>query len=127
MMLTNRFATVSIIHHLTHGEIKNDYSTQADVVIAATPFKDSVTADMIKEGAIVIDAAVVREKAFDADGNPIINEKTGKQKIVTLGCCAKDVEEKASWKTPVPGVGAITSAMLAKNLIKACKLQNGLA
>lgn len=126
MMLTNRFATVSIIHHLTHGEIKNDYSTQADVVIAATPFKDSVTADMIKEGAIVIDAAVVREKAFDADGNPIINEKTGKQKIFTLGCCSKDVEEKASWKTPVPGVGAITSAMLAKNLIKACKLQNGI-
>ena len=126
MMLTNRFATVSIIHHLTHGEIKNDYSTQADVVTAATPFKDSVTADMIKEGAIVIDAAVVREKAFDADGNPIMNEKTGRQKIVTYGCCSPDVEEKASWKTPVPGVGAITSAMLAKNLIKACKLQNGI-
>lgn len=126
MMLTNRFATVSIVHHLTHAEIKNQYTTQADVVIAAVPFKNSVTADMIKEGAVVIDAAVIREKAFDADGNPIMNEKTGKQKIVTLGCCAPDVEEKASWKTPVPGVGGITSAMLAKNLIKACKLQNGI-
>ncbi len=126
MLLTNRFATVSIVHHLTHGEIKNDYTTQADVVIAAVPFKDSVTADMIKEGAIVIDASVIREKAFDEDGNPVINEKTGKQKTITLGCCAKEVEEKASWKTPVPGVGSITSAMLAKNLIKACRVQNGL-
>ena len=126
MLLTNRFATVSIVHPLTHGEIKNDYTTQADVVICAVPFKDSVTADMIKEGAIVIDASVIREKAFDENGNPVINEKTGKQKTITLGCCAKDVEEKASWKTPVPGVGSITSAMLAKNLIKACRVQNGL-
>lgn len=126
MMLTNRFASVSIVHHLTHPEIKNEYTQKADVIICAVPFKDSVTADMIKEGAVVIDAAVIREKAFDADGQPIMNEKTGKQKIVTLGCCAADVEEKASWKTPVPGVGAITSAILAKNLIKACKLQNNI-
>ena len=126
MMLTNRFATVSIVHHLTHAEVKNEYIQRADVVICAVPFKNSVTADMIKEGAVVIDAAIIREKAFDADGQPIMNEKTGKQKIVTLGCCADDVEAKASWKTPVPGVGGITSAILAKNLIKACKVQNGL-
>lgn len=126
MMLTNRFATVSIVHHLTHAEIKNDYIKRADVVICAVPFKNSVTADMIKEGAVVIDAAIIREKAFDADGQPIMNEKTGKQKVVTLGCCSEDVEAKASWKTPVPGVGGITSAILAKNLIKACKVQNGL-
>lgn len=126
MLLTNRFATVSIVHHLTHAELKNDYTTMADVVICAVPFKDSVTADMIREGAVVIDASVIREKAFDENGEPIMNEKTGKQKVITLGCCAKDVEEKASWKTPVPGVGSITSAMLAKNLIKACKVQNGI-
>ena len=125
MMLTNRYATVSIVHHLTHEEVKNDYIKRADVVICAVPFKNSVTADMIKEGAVVIDAAVIREKAFDADGNPIMNEKTGKQKVITLGCCSPDVEEKASWKTPVPGVGSITSALLAKNLIKACKVLNG--
>ncbi|MCQ2451796.1 MAG: hypothetical protein MJ075_01500, partial [Oscillospiraceae bacterium] len=88
MMLTNRFATVSIVHHLTHAEIKNDYIKRADVVICAVPFKNSVTADMIKEGAVVIDAAIIREKAFDADGQPIMNEKTGKQKVVTLGCCS---------------------------------------
>lgn len=126
MMLTNRFATVSIVHHLTHPEVKNDYIKRADVVVCATPFKDSVTADMIPENAIVIDAAVVREKAFDENGEPIMNEKTGRQKINTFGCCAADVEEKAAWKTPVPGIGAITSALLAKNLIKACKVQNGI-
>ena len=126
MMLTNRFATVSIVHHLTHAEKKNGYTTDADVVIAATPFRNSVTADMIKEGAIVIDAAVVREKVFDADGNPVINEKTGKQKVATYGCCEDAVEEKAAMKTPVPGVGSITSAILARNLIKACKLQNNI-
>lgn len=126
MLLTNRYATVSIIHHLTHAEIKNDYIKRADVVIVATPFKDTLTADMMSEGAIVIDAGVIREKAFDADGNPIINEKTGKQKINTFGSAAADVEEKASWKTPVPGVGGITSAMLCKNVIRACKIQNGI-
>lgn len=126
MLLTNRFATVSIVHHLTHAEIKNDYIKRADVVVTATPFKNTLTADMISEGAIVIDASVIREKAVDADGNPIINEKTGKQKINTIGSSAADVEEKASWKTPVPGVGSITSAILCKNLIKACKIQNGI-
>lgn len=126
MMLTNRFATVSIVHHLTHPEVKAEYTRRADVVICATPFKNSVDVDLIKEGAVVIDASVVREKAFDADGNPIINEKTGRQKINTFGCCTPAVEEVASWKTPVPGVGGITSAILCKNLIKACKVQNGL-
>ena len=126
MLLTNRFATVSIVHHLTHAEVKNDYIKRADVVVVAVPFKNTLTADMISEGAIVIDAAVIREKAFDENGNPIINEKTGKQKTITLGSCAADVEEKASWKTPVPGVGSITSAILVRNVIKACKVQNHL-
>jgi len=126
MMLTNRFATVSIVHHLTHGEVKNDYIKKADVVVCATPFKDSITADMLREGQVVIDAAVVRTKLFDEAGNPVINEKTGRQKIKTYGCRSDDVEEIASWKTPVPGVGAITSAILARNLIKACKLQNNI-
>ena len=126
MMLTNRFATVSIVHHLTHAEVKNDYIKRADLVVVAVPFKDSLTADMIAEDAVVIDAAVIREKAFDENGQPIMNEKTGKQKVNTIGSCAADVEAKASWKTPVPGVGSITSSILARNVIKACKVQNGL-
>ncbi len=126
MMLTNRFATVSIVHHLTHAETKDEYIKRADVVVVATPFRNTLTGDQISEGAVVIDAAVIREKAFDADGNPVINEKTGKQKIVTYGSSADDVEPKASWMTPVPGVGAITSAILVRNVIKACKVQHHL-
>ena len=126
MMLTNRYATVSIVHHLTHAEIKNDYIKRADVVIIATPFKGTLTADMIAEDCIVIDAGVVREKAFDENGQPIINEKTGKQKINTFGSAAADTEAKAAWKTPVPGVGGITSSILARNVITAAKIQNGL-
>ena len=126
MMLTNRYATVSIVHHLTHAEIKNDYIKRADVVIIATPFKGTLTADMIAEDCIVIDAGVVREKAFDENGQPIINEKTGKQKINTFGSAAADTEAKAAWKTPVPGVGGITSSILARNVITAAKIQNNL-
>ena len=55
-----------------------------------------------------------------------INEKTGKQKINTFGSAAADTEAKAAWKTPVPGVGGITSSILARNVITAAKIQNGL-
>lgn len=126
VMLTNRFATVSVVHHLTVPEEKVKLSSRADVLIAATPFRNTVTAEMVKPGAVVIDAAVIREKVFDENGDPVMNEKTGRQKIGVYGCCTADVAEKAGYITPVPGVGSVTSAMLAENLIKACKLQNGM-
>ena len=45
----------------------------------------------------------------------------------TVGDCAPGVEEVASMKSPVPGgVGSVTSSILAKNLIRACKMQNGI-
>ncbi len=126
MFLTNRFAVVSIIHHLMSQEDRNRIASEADVVIAATPFRNTVIGDMIKPGAMVIDASVIREKVFDENGRPVMNEKTGRQKIGTYGCCAPEVAEKAAYMTPVPGIGSVTSAMLAGNLIKACKVQNGL-
>ena len=105
-------------------EEKNALASGADVIVAAIPFRNTLTADMVKPGAVVIDASVIREKLFDADGNPVINEKTGKQKTGVFGCCTDEVAEKAAYITPVPGMGSVTSAMLAKNLIKACNLQN---
>lgn len=123
MMLTNRFATVTICHVFTKDMEK--ICLDADIVICAVPVENAVKASQIKPGAIVIDATVIRKKAFDDNGEPIMNEKTGKQKVITVGCCEDAVEEIAGYKTPVPGVGAITSALLAKNLIKACKLQTG--
>ena len=124
MMLTNRFATVTICHVFTKDT--KAICLDADIVICAVPVENVVKAEQIKPGAIIIDATVIRKKAVDADGNPIMNEKTGKQKMVTVGCCEDAVSEVAGMKTPVPGVGSITSALLAKNLIKACKLQNNI-
>ena len=45
---------------------------------------------------------------------------------VGFGSAAADTEAKAAWKTPVPGVGGITSSILARNVITAAKIQNGL-
>ena len=124
LLMLRESATVTVCHSKTKN--LKEVCSRADILIVAIGKSEFITSEYVKEGAVVIDASVIREKAFDENGEPIMNEKTGKQKVITLGCCAKDVEEKASWKTPVPGVGSITSAMLAKNLIKACRVQNGL-
>lgn len=124
LLLTNRFASVSVIHHLTLPEMKAHYAGKADVLITAVPVKNAVTEDMVKPGAVVVDASVIREKVFDEDQKPVINEKTGKQKTRTLGCLTEEAKNKAGLLTPVPGVGAVTSACLVKNLITACKIQN---
>ena len=124
MMLTNRFATVTICHVFTKDTA--EYCKKADMIICAVGVENVVKASQVKPGAIVIDATVIRKGVVDENGNPVINEKTGRQKIQTVGCCEAGVEEVAGRKTPVPGVGSITSAMLAKNLIKACKLQNNI-
>ena len=126
MYLTNRFAVVTIVHHLTAMEDRIKLASDADVLVTAVPFKNTVPAEMVKPGAVVIDASVIWEKLYDENGNPVINEKTGRQKNAIYGCCTDEVKEKAGYMTPVPGMGSITSALLAKNLIHACKLQNGL-
>lgn len=126
MMLVNRYATATIISRHTDKATAEYLLKNCDVLVCAIPTKDFITADMLSEKTIVIDATVIREKAFDENGEPIMNEKTGRQKMNVLGCCAPDVEEKVAFKTPVPGLGSITSALLAKNLIKACKVQNNI-
>ena len=82
-----------------------------------------IKADMIKDGAIVIDVAINRiPKGFDENGEPIKNEK-GKIAMQTVG----DVDfqaacEKASAITPVPGgVGPVTTAMLLANTVACTK------
>jgi methylenetetrahydrofolate dehydrogenase (NADP+)/methenyltetrahydrofolate cyclohydrolase len=84
-----------------------------------------VSAEMLNEGAIVIDVAINRiPKGFDANGEPLKNEK-GKNAMKTVG----DVDfeaasEKVAAITPVPGgVGPVTVAMLLKNTI-ACARAN---
>ncbi len=78
-----------------------------------------IKGDMVREGAIVIDVAINRiPKGFDAEGNPLLNDK-GKTAMVTVGdvdfAAAKEI---ASAITPVPGgVGPVTVAILLRNTI----------
>lgn len=101
IMLTNKGATVSVLHSHTSENTKRNYLKQADIIVAAVPKKNFITLDMIKEDQMIVDAAVIREK------------------MKSFGCCSDEIKNK----TPVPGLGAITSAMLAKNVLKACALQ----
>ncbi|MCP4377015.1 MAG: bifunctional 5,10-methylenetetrahydrofolate dehydrogenase/5,10-methenyltetrahydrofolate cyclohydrolase [bacterium] len=78
-----------------------------------------ISADMVKEGAIVIDVAINRiPKGVDEDGQPLKNDK-GRIAIKTVGDVDfEGVKEKASAITPVPGgVGPLTVVMLLKNTV----------
>ncbi len=82
-----------------------------------------IKADMVAEGAIVIDVAINRiPKGFDDSGEPLKNEK-GKIDKKTIGDVDfEGVKEKAAAITPVPGgVGPVTVAMLLKNTVECAK------
>jgi len=82
-----------------------------------------IGAEMVKEGAVVIDVAINRiPKGFDEAGEPLKNEK-GRNAMITVGDVDFEaVKEKAAAITPVPGgVGPVTVAMLLKNTIACAK------
>lgn len=108
MLLLHKNGTVTICHSRTKN--LKEVCAQADILVAAVGKADFVTADMVKEGAVVIDVGM--------------NRKDGK----LCGDVAFDeVNEKASYLTPVPGgVGPMTITMLMKNTLKAAKLQHNL-
>ncbi len=100
-------ATVTVCHSKTKN-IK-EHTKKADVVIAAIGQAKFVTADMIKENAVVIDVGINRTEEGKLVGDVDFEQ----------------VEKKASYITPVPGgVGPMTIAMLMNNVIKAAKEQN---
>ena len=106
-------ATVTICHSRT----KNlpELVRQADVVVAAMGKPEFVTADMIKENAVVIDVGINR--VADA------SRKSGYRLTGDVDFSA--VSEKASHITPVPGgVGPMTVALLMKNTVKAYRQQS---
>lgn len=106
MLLLHRNATVTICHSRTQDLPK--VTREADILIAAVGKPNMVTADMVKEGAVVIDVGINR-----VDG-----------KLVGDVAFA-EVEPKASLITPVPGgVGPMTIAMLMANTLKAFKAQS---
>ena len=107
MLLLHENATVTICHSRTKDLA--EVCRRADILVSAVGKADFVTADMVKEGAVVIDVGMNR----DAD-----NKLCGDVKF-------DEVEKKASYITPVPGgVGPMTIAMLMKNTLMAKRIQD---
>lgn len=101
----NKNATVTVCHSKTK-EIEN-VTKDADVLISAIGKPRFVTADMIKDGAVVIDVGINR-----LDTGEIVGDID-----------FESVSKKASYITPVPGgVGPMTIAMLLNNVVKAAML-----
>ncbi|XP_027524898.1 bifunctional methylenetetrahydrofolate dehydrogenase/cyclohydrolase, mitochondrial-like [Corapipo altera] len=104
-------ATVTISHRYTPKEQLKQHMIRADIVVAAAGIPNLITADMIKEGAAVIDVGITRVQ------DPV----TAKSRLVG-DVDFEGVRKKASYITPVPGgVGPMTVAMLMKNTIIAAK------
>jgi methylenetetrahydrofolate dehydrogenase (NADP+)/methenyltetrahydrofolate cyclohydrolase len=107
----NANATITVCH--TGTEDLPSVSRQADILVAAMGRAKAITADMVKEGAVVIDVGVNRVK----------DPETGKFKLVG-DVDFEAVKEKAGAITPVPGgTGPVTSAMLMANTVKAAEKQ----
>ena len=107
-------ATVTVCHTGTRDVSR--HTGRADILIAAAGAPNTITADMVKENAVVIDVGVSRV----ADSS----RRSGFR--LTGDVDYANVREKASAITPVPGgVGPMTVAMLLENVVLAAKLQSG--
>jgi methylenetetrahydrofolate dehydrogenase (NADP+) / methenyltetrahydrofolate cyclohydrolase len=107
-------ATVTVVH--TGTSDIGAFTRQADIVIAAVGRANAITADMVKNGVVVIDVGINR-----------VEDATRKNGYRLVGDVAYDeVFEKASAITPVPGgVGPMTIAMLLTNTLRAAQYAAG--
>ena len=105
--------TVTICHSQT-SNIK-EFCLQADIIVAALGKPEFITADMVKEGAVIIDVGITRTE-----------DTTKKSGFKLKGDVAFDeVASKCAWITPVPGgVGPMTIAALMKNTYRSCMQKN---
>lgn len=107
MLMLAENATVTICHSKTNG--LSELCRSADILIAAVGRPGFVTADMVVDGAVVIDVGIHRQENGKLCGD-----------VDFAGCV-----NKVSAITPVPGgVGPMTIAMLMKNCLRAYDLQN---
>lgn len=117
----------SVTPTVCHIATKNlsEHTKRAEILIVAVGKPNFITADIVKEGVIVIDVGINRIKVLDEKGNEVIDERTGKPKTKIVGDVDfENVSKIASFITPVPGgVGAVTTCILAKNLVNLVKLQ----
>ncbi|GAB4207809.1 MAG: bifunctional methylenetetrahydrofolate dehydrogenase/methenyltetrahydrofolate cyclohydrolase FolD [Bacteroidia bacterium] len=103
-------ATVTLCHSKTQN--LKQYTLQADILICAIGSPHFVTADMVKEGAVVIDVGITRIESKES--------KTGYKLVGDVKF--DEVAPKCSYITPVPGgVGPMTIASLLKNTLLAAK------
>lgn len=106
LMLLRANGTVTVCHSFTPN--LKEITASADILVSAVGKAGFVTADMVKNGAVVIDVAMNRNAEGKLCGD----------------VCYDEVERKAAYITPVPGgVGPMTRAMLMKNTLTAAKLQ----
>ena len=107
-------ATVTLCHTRTQDLAR--FTRAADVVVVAAGRPGTLTADMVKSGAVVIDVGVNRV--------PDASKATGYRLVGDVDFAA--VAEKAAAITPVPGgVGPLTIAMLLKNTLEAARRRRG--
>ena len=105
MLLLKENGTVTICHSRTKDLAS--ITANADILVVAIGRGEFVKADMVKEGAVVIDVGMNRNKEGKLVGDVAFSE----------------VSEKAAYITPVPGgVGPMTITMLLKNTLKAASL-----
>ncbi len=108
MLLLHKNGTVTVCHSRTQG--LKEKCASADILVAAIGKPNFVTADMVKDGAVVMDVGINR-----------ITDSEGNEKLVGDVDFAS-VSEKASYITPVPGgVGPMTITMLLRNTLTAAK------
>lgn len=109
MLLLHQSGTVTICHSKTK-DLKAACK-RADILIAAVGVPNLITADMVKEGAVVIDVGMNR-----LDNGKLCGDVD-----------FENVKEVAGYITPVPGgVGLMTRAMLLQNTLTSAKIKNGL-
>src|ERR1700730_3089999 len=106
LMLLRRNATVTMCHSRTVDLTR--HTLEAAVLVAAVGAPAVVTAEMVKEGAAVVDVGINRTEGG------------------IVGDVAPDAAERASFITPVPGgVGPLTIALLLRNTVKAARYRRG--
>jgi len=104
MLLLHRHATVTVCHSRTKP--LDEVTRRADILIAAIGRANFITADMVKEGAVVIDVGINRNEEGKLTGDVDFEA----------------VSQKASYITPVPGgVGPMTISMLLWNTLESAK------
>lgn len=103
--------TVTVCHSRSRNI--REICSEADIIVAALGVPEFLTADMVKEGATVIDVGITRVKADNKSGFRLIGDVK-----------FDEVSEKAAFITPVPGgIGPMTRVALLKNTLKAYELR----